>query len=104
MNINMCSWVMSQAVFIWMKVRLLFIGNLVLFFTVVTTLMFLFVNYRFDGSVISFSLTYSLLVTTAFCDLVHFMSATEQKFVSVERIMQYFDNNQQEDISLVKNN
>ncbi len=83
-----------------MQVRLLLASNLILLFVVITVIIFIFLEIEIGFAIISMSLTYAMLLTQQFCDLMIFYSGVEQRMVSVERMRQYYENDQ-EDLKII---
>lgn len=58
---------------------------------------------QIDCNSIAMTLTYSLLLSERFEELLFFFCYTEKNMISVERCLQYFDN-EQEDLNQVPQN
>lgn len=79
-----------------MSIRLLFVSNFLFICVAATSCILILANIDFNYNTISMCLTYSMLLSSRFSDLIHFFCNVEQNMVSVERVRQYF-NNEQED-------
>jgi ABC-type multidrug transport system fused ATPase/permease subunit len=95
---SMNSWILVNSLYYWMQVRLLLAGNLVFLFVAISTIIVICVKDDFNYTILSFALTYSLLLTTQFDDLLYFFCGVEQRLVSVERVNQYLNPDQLEDL------
>ncbi|EAR88677.2 ABC transporter C family protein (macronuclear) [Tetrahymena thermophila SB210] len=102
LNENINSNVINQALQIWMSIRLLFISNLIFISVAITHIMLLFSNYEIEYTTVAMCITYSMLFSQRFTEVVRFFSYVEINIVSVERIRQYF-NNKQEDLEEIQN-
>ena len=69
-----------------MQIRLLLAGNLIFSFVAVSTIIVVLTQENLNFAVLSFGLTYSMLLIAEFSDLLYFFCGTEQRLVSVERI------------------
>ncbi|KAL4483243.1 hypothetical protein ABPG74_019269 [Tetrahymena malaccensis] len=87
--------VINQALQIWMSIRLLFISNLIFISVALTHIMLLFLNCEIEYTTVAMCITYSMLFSQRFTEVVRFFSYVEINIVSVERIRQYFDNKQE---------
>ncbi|EAS02568.3 ABC transporter C family protein (macronuclear) [Tetrahymena thermophila SB210] len=87
----------TQAVQIWLSLRLIFISNLIFICVSVTTIVLIFGNFDFEYTTIAMCITYSMIFSSRFSEVVRFLNYFEMNIVSIERIQQYF-NNQQEDL------
>ncbi|KAL4483231.1 hypothetical protein ABPG74_019257 [Tetrahymena malaccensis] len=87
----------AQAVQIWLSLRLIFISNLIFICVSVTTIALIYGNIDFEYTTIAMCITYSMIFSSRFSEVVRFLNYFEMNIVSIERIKQYFDN-QQEDL------
>ncbi|KAL4480900.1 hypothetical protein ABPG73_020921 [Tetrahymena malaccensis] len=95
LNDSLNTYLITTAIQNWMYIRLLLISNF-LFFCVATTSMALILGeFHFNYQTISMSLTYSMLLSSRISDSIRFFCSLEQNMVSVERVRQYFDNDQE---------
>jgi hypothetical protein len=70
-----------------MEVRILLTGNAIFIFVFLSTLYYLFFgNSNNHNSMLSFAITYSIVLVEEICSLVTHFCDLEKKLVSVERI------------------
>jgi len=75
-----------EAINLWMTIRNLLISN-ILFACVALLCAFLLIfDFSFDVSAISMCLTYSMLLSEKFTELMWFFCELEQNIISVERV------------------
>jgi len=80
------TYLLSEAIDLWMTIRHLLISNL-LFACVAMLCAFLVIfDFSFDVNAISMSLTYSMLLSGNFTDLMWFFCRVESSIISVERV------------------
>ncbi|KAL4449108.1 hypothetical protein ABPG74_021100 [Tetrahymena malaccensis] len=95
LNDSVNTYLITSAIQIWMSIRLLLISNFLFICVSVTSIVMILGNFDFNYYTISMALTYSMLLSTRFSDLIRYFCAIEQNMVSVERIRQYFNNEQE---------
>ncbi|EAR83355.2 ABC transporter C family protein (macronuclear) [Tetrahymena thermophila SB210] len=95
LNDSVNTYLIASAIQIWMSIRLLLISNFLFICVSVTSMVMIIGNFDFNYYTISMALTYSMLLSTRFSDLIRYFCAIEQNMVSVERIRQYFNNEQE---------
>uniref|UniRef100_UPI00398F0E09 ATP-binding cassette sub-family C member 2 n=1 Tax=Pristiophorus japonicus TaxID=55135 RepID=UPI00398F0E09 len=76
-------WIVANR---WLAIRLEFVGNLVVFFTVLFAVI---ARGRLDSGLVGLSISYALNVTQALNWLVRMTSELETNIVSVERVSEY---------------
>ncbi|KAL4463783.1 hypothetical protein ABPG72_012401 [Tetrahymena utriculariae] len=103
LNDNVNSFLIAQTIQIWMSIRLLFVSNFLFICVVITGMILILGEIDFNYTTVSMCLTYSILLSSKFSDLVQYFCNAEQYLVSVERIRQYF-NNSQENLLKVQQN
>eukprot|EP01017_Pseudomicrothorax_dubius_P044474 TRINITY_DN7517_c0_g1_i1.p1 TRINITY_DN7517_c0_g1~~TRINITY_DN7517_c0_g1_i1.p1 ORF type:complete len:542 (-),score=157.91 TRINITY_DN7517_c0_g1_i1:58-1683(-) len=96
-----CQYV-NDAVLIWCNLRLLLVSNAIVIAVALTCCAIVFYNLPFDYTVVAMAIAYCLNSSQIFVDIVQQVAATEQSFISVERVGQYLDN-RVEDYSEVPN-
>ncbi|KAL4483223.1 hypothetical protein ABPG74_019249 [Tetrahymena malaccensis] len=101
LNDSVNTFLITEAIQIWMSIRLLFVSNFLFISVAVTSMILVGFNFGFDYITISMCLTYSMLLSSQFTDLIQFFCNVEQNMVSVERLRQYF-NNDQEDLDKIE--
>ncbi|KAL4490444.1 hypothetical protein ABPG72_002654 [Tetrahymena utriculariae] len=94
-NDSVNTFLITEAIQIWMSIRLLFVSNFLFICVAVTSMILVGFNLDFDYITISMCLTYSMLLSSQFTDLIQFFCNVEQNMVSVERLRQYFVNDQE---------
>lgn len=87
----------------WMNVRLTLISNFMFLCIVLCFSLGVIFDMQIDCNSIAMTLTYSLLLSERFEELLFFFCYTEKNMISVERCLQYFDN-EQEDLNQVPQN
>ncbi|KAL4486709.1 hypothetical protein ABPG72_022184 [Tetrahymena utriculariae] len=95
LNDSVNTYLIASAIQIWMSIRLLLISNFLFICVSITSMVMILGNFDFNYYTISMALTYSMLLSTRFSDLIRYFCAIEQNMVSVERIRQYFNNEQE---------
>jgi hypothetical protein len=65
---------MSKALFIWMQVRLIMLGNLILISIGITAIIFIVGGFKFEFSTIAMAMTYAILFSFMLNDLIMFLS------------------------------
>lgn len=88
----MNSFLLSQSIQVWVSVRLLLISNVIFASVAMTSSVLVISNSSFDYNTIAMCLTYSMLLSSKFAEIVYFYCTVEQNIISVERIRQYFEN------------
>ncbi|KAL4497202.1 hypothetical protein ABPG72_019522 [Tetrahymena utriculariae] len=96
---SMNSFVVASSIQIWMIIRLLMISNMLFFFIALTILIIFVFDIDFNRNLIALSLTYSILLCEVFGNLIYYFCHTEQSMISVERVRQYYSN-EQEDLKI----
>ncbi|KAL4483214.1 hypothetical protein ABPG74_019240 [Tetrahymena malaccensis] len=95
LNESVNTFAVSQGVQVWMMIRLLTISNLVFCFVSISSIVIVVFDLDFNYNTIAMCLTYSILLSTRFSDLMQYFCNVEQYLISVERIRQYFCNEQE---------
>ncbi|EAR93205.2 ABC transporter C family protein (macronuclear) [Tetrahymena thermophila SB210] len=103
LNDSVNSFLISQTIQIWMSIRLLFVSNFLFICVVITGMIFILGEIDFNYTTVSMCLTYSILLSSKFSDLVQYFCNTEQYLVSVERIRQYFNNDKENLLEVQQN-
>ncbi|EAR98242.2 ABC transporter C family protein (macronuclear) [Tetrahymena thermophila SB210] len=98
------SFLLSEQLQVWMNIRLFTICCAVQSFIACSVIVIIVAKISIDYNIIALSLTYSILFINNFADCMLFFCISEQNFVSVERIRQYFDNTQENLESVKWNN
>ncbi|KAL4453105.1 hypothetical protein ABPG74_015336 [Tetrahymena malaccensis] len=93
---SMNSFVVASSIQIWMIIRLLMISNMLFFFIALTILIIFVFDIEFSRNLIALSLTYSILLCEVFGNLIYYFCHTEQSMISVERVRQYYSNEQED--------
>ncbi|KAL4449649.1 hypothetical protein ABPG74_007472 [Tetrahymena malaccensis] len=89
------SFLLSESLQVWMNIRLFTICCAVQSFVVCSVIVIIVAKISIDYNIVALSLTYSILFINNFADCMLFFCISEQNFVSVERVRQYFDNTQE---------
>ncbi|EGR28408.1 hypothetical protein IMG5_175940 [Ichthyophthirius multifiliis] len=92
-----------QAIEVWLQIRILLISNLICFSICIICLYFVFQNGLINYNNFSMSLAYSILFCQSFYVLIFYQIQFELNMVNMERIKQYY-NNDQENIECYKQN
>ncbi|EAR86953.2 ABC transporter C family protein (macronuclear) [Tetrahymena thermophila SB210] len=92
---SMNSFVVASSIQIWMIIRLLMISNMLFFFIALTILIIFVFDIDFNRNLIALSLTYSILLCEVFGNLIYYFCHTEESMISVERVRQYYSNEQE---------
>ncbi|KAL4477434.1 hypothetical protein ABPG74_002584 [Tetrahymena malaccensis] len=103
LNDSVNSFLITQTIQIWMSIRLLFVSNFLFICVVITGMIFILGEIDFNYTTVSMCLTYSILLSSKFSELVQYFCNAEQYLVSVERIRQYFNNSQENLLEVQQN-
>ncbi|KAL4483226.1 hypothetical protein ABPG74_019252 [Tetrahymena malaccensis] len=95
LNDSVNTLLITESIQIWMSIRLLFVSNFLFICVAFTCIILVAFNLDFDYITVSMCLTYSMLLSSQFTDLIQFFCNVEQNLVSVERLKQYFNNDQE---------
>ncbi|KAL4495492.1 hypothetical protein ABPG72_020233 [Tetrahymena utriculariae] len=98
------SFLISESLQVWMNIRLFTICCAVQSFVACSVIVIIVAKISIDYNIVALSLTYSILFINNFADCMLFFCISEQNFVSVERVRQYFDNTQENLESVKWNN
>ncbi|EGR29526.1 hypothetical protein IMG5_154140 [Ichthyophthirius multifiliis] len=107
LNENINSFLISQAIQIWMLIRLQSIMNAFFLVVGISSIIAVYQKEFFqflgiNNAVISMCLTYVLLLSGKFSDVIFQFCTVEQQIISVERIGQYLQNEQESITTLLK--
>lgn len=75
-----------------MTVRLLLVSNIIFGAVAVSSSVIIIAGIDINFNTMAMCLTYSMLLSSRFCDLMFYYCAVESNMVSVERVRQYFVN------------
>ncbi|EGR29164.1 hypothetical protein IMG5_161730 [Ichthyophthirius multifiliis] len=89
------SFLLTQAIYLWMVVRLLLISNLSLLFVGVSSIFIILGKFSIQYNTVAMCLTYSMLWSSRLANLINIFCQAESNMISMERISQYFHNPQE---------
>ncbi|KAL4486706.1 hypothetical protein ABPG72_022181 [Tetrahymena utriculariae] len=95
LNDSLNTYLITTAIQNWMYIRLLLISNFIFFCVAIASMVLIVGEFHFNYYTVSMSLTYSMLLSTRISDFIRFFCSLEQNMVSVERVRQYFNNDQE---------
>ncbi|KAL4449679.1 hypothetical protein ABPG74_007502 [Tetrahymena malaccensis] len=89
------TFILSLSMEMWMFVRLYIFTNLVQLIAVLRIIYSLYTEEQIDQNMIIQCLSYIILFSGSICDLINYSCMFEQELISVERVRQYFNNEQE---------
>lgn len=82
----MLTWTLNNYCLNWLGIRLQLLGIGIFFCVAFTITVILFMGIDIEYANLGLAVTYSIIVSNSFADMIHFFSGSENRMISVERI------------------